>query len=75
MEVYQHPTHHFGPIAPYSFGFKVDQPQISEEKRKAIGKIRPELENSIKLDEELTGFQWDNPTYRRTLSLFEKYQK
>ena len=75
MEVYQHPTHHYGPITPYSFGFKFDQPHITEEKRKAIGRIRPELENSAKLDEELTGFQWDNPTYRRTLSLFEKYQK
>jgi len=75
LEVYQHPTHHFGPIAPYSFAYKFDQPQITEEKRKAFGRIPPGLENSAKLDEELTGFQWDNPTYRRTLSLFEKYQK
>jgi hypothetical protein len=75
MEVYQHATHHYGPIVPYSFAFKLDQPNMTEEKRKAIGRIPPEIENSAKLDEELSGFQWDNPTYRRTLSLYDKYQK
>jgi hypothetical protein len=34
-----------------------------------------EITNSIRLDEELTGFKWDNPIQQRTLSLYDKYQK
>jgi hypothetical protein len=75
MEVYQHSTHHYGPLEPYSFGYKVDQPSVSEDKKKGYDRLPDELKNSAKLDEELTGFQWDNPTYRRTLSLYDKYQK
>jgi hypothetical protein len=40
-----------------------------------VMRLPDELSNSIKLDEELTGFRWDNPTYRKTLSLYDKYQR
>jgi hypothetical protein len=71
--VNQHSTHHFGQLPPYSFALKVDQPGLSEKFKKAIGRLPDELRNSIKLDEDLTGFQWDNPTYRKTLSLYDTY--
>ena len=29
--------------------------------------------NAIKLDEDLTGFKWDNPNYRKILSIYDKY--
>ena len=73
MEVSQHSTHHYGSIEPYSFGIKVDQPGASEEYQKLFSGLPDELRNSAKLDEELTGFKWDNPTHRRTISLYDKY--
>jgi len=76
IEIAQHSTHHFGKLAPYSFALKVDQPCVSESVKKATTRrLGPSLANSIGLDEELIGFQWDNPTYRNTLSLYDKYQK
>jgi hypothetical protein len=74
MEIFQHSTHHYGLLAPYSIGMKLDQPGVSEADKKAWGWLPDEVTNSIKLDEELTGFQWNNPTQKRTLSLYEKYQ-
>ena len=73
MELSQHSTHHYGSIEPYSFGIKVDQPGASEEYKKAFAGLPDELRNSARLDEELTGFKWDNPTHRRTMSLYDKY--
>ncbi len=75
LEIAQHPTHHYGPLEPYSIGLKMDQPGTSEELRKTYKLIPDELMNSAKLDEELTGFRWDNPTYRKILSLYDKYHK
>jgi len=75
LEVSQHSTHHYGPIEPYSFGIKVDQPGFEDVYRNIFRGLPDELRNSAKLDEELTGFKWDNPTYRQTLSLYDKYQK
>lgn len=75
QEVNQHSQHHFGRLEPYGFGLNVDQPGISEHVKKALRFFPKELQNSIKLDEALTGFQWDNPRYRRYLDLFDKYQK
>jgi hypothetical protein len=73
VEVSQHSTHHYGSIEPYSFGIKVDQPGASEEYAKLFAGLPDSLKNSAKLDEELNGFKWDNPTHRRTLSLYDKY--
>lgn len=73
MEVSQHSTHHYGSIEPYSFGIKVDQPDLPEAYRTLFAGLPDELKNSAKLDEELNGFKWDNPTHRRLMSLYEKY--
>ena len=75
MEVFQHSTHHYGQLAPYSIAMKVDQPSVSEKFKQNFDWMPNELKNSIELDEELSGFQWDNPTQRKTISLFKKYQK
>jgi hypothetical protein len=76
MEIAQHSTHHFGKLAPYSFALNVDQPSVPESiKKSTTRRLGPELASSIKLDEELIGFQWDNSTYHNTLSLYDKYQK
>jgi hypothetical protein len=72
IEVAQHSTHHFGKLEPYSFALRVDQFTVRGGSEK-IMRLPDELANSIKLDEELTGFQWDNPTYRKTLSLYDMY--
>ncbi|HEX6160168.1 MAG TPA: hypothetical protein VF111_08380, partial [Thermoanaerobaculia bacterium] len=74
VEVSQHSTHHFGQIEPYSFGIKVDQPDAERYKNLFRG-LPDTLRNSAKLDEELTSFKWDNPTHRRTLSLYAKYNQ
>ncbi len=75
MEIAQHSTHHYGPLEPYSLGLKLDQPGISEDFKKTFDRVPEEVKNSIKLDEELTGFKWDNPTHRKILSLYDKYHK
>lgn len=74
LEVGQHSTHHYGRLEPYSLALKVDRPDVSDEYRKRLQRIPDELRNSLNLDEELTGFQWDNPTHRLTLGLWDKYQ-
>jgi hypothetical protein len=73
VEVSQHSTHHYGSIEPYSFGIKVDQPDLPEDYANILAGLPDELRNSAKLDEALTGFKWDNPTHRRTVSLYAKY--
>jgi hypothetical protein len=75
MEVYQHSTHHYGSLEPYSFAFKVDRPEISEDYKNAYRHMPDEMRNSAKLDEELTGFKWDNSIQRKTLRLYDQYQK
>jgi hypothetical protein len=76
MELFQHSTHHYGPLEPYGFAFRLDQPDIPKAlKKKAYDWMPEEMKNAIKLDEDLTGFKWENPTFRRTLSLYDKYQK
>jgi hypothetical protein len=75
MEIFQHSTHHYGLLAPYSIGLKLDQPGVSEDYKKYYARYPDGITNSIKLDEELTGFRWDNPIQRRILSLYDKYQK
>lgn len=74
-EVNQHSTHHFGHLEPYGFGMKLDQPGVAEDFKAAYRLFPDELTNSIRLDEQLTGFEWSNHRFRRFLSLFDKYQK
>lgn len=76
LAVTQHATHHFGQLAPYGFATKTDQPDTADKVKTSSMRYLPrELTNSIELDEQLTGFQWDNPTYRNTLSLYDRYGK
>jgi hypothetical protein len=75
MEMFQHSAHHYGLLEPYSIGMKLDQPGVAEEYKKSYARHPDEITNSIKLDEELTGFRWDNPVQQRILSLYDKYQK
>lgn len=74
LEVGQHSTHHYGRLEPYSLALRVDRPDVEPSYRQRLQKIPDELRNSLKLDEELTGFEWDNPTHRVTLGLWDKYQ-
>jgi hypothetical protein len=74
IEIAQHSTHHFGKLEPYGFAMKAEQLSMTGGFEKVM-RLPDELSNSIKLDEELTGFRWDNPTYRKTLSLYDKYQR
>jgi hypothetical protein len=73
-EVAQHSVHHFGRLEPYSFGLNFDQPHVPPQERAGTALFPQELKNSTELDEQLTGFQWDNPSYRRYLALFDRYQ-
>ena len=73
IESAQHATHHYGPLEPYSLGTKMNCSK-SEDFKEKFNWIPDELNNSIRLDEELTGFKWDNATYRNTLRLWDKYQ-
>jgi hypothetical protein len=76
MEIAQHSTHHYGMLAPYSMGMKLGRSGVAEDNKKRLYSRYPdELTNSIRLDEELTGFQWDNAIQRRILSLYDRYQK
>jgi hypothetical protein len=72
IEIAQHSTHHFGKLGPYSFAMKADRLSLTGSK---VMRLPDELSNSIKLDEELIGFRWDNPTHQKILSLYDKYQK
>jgi hypothetical protein len=75
METFQHARHHYGPLEPYGIAIKVDQPGSSDDYKDMFPGLPDELRNSAQLDEELTGFKWDNPTYRRILSLWDRYQR
>ena len=74
LEASQHSTHHYGRLEPYGVAMKDDAPGMSEGVRKQVRRAASGLRNSIRLDEELTGFEWDNAIYRQTLSLYAKYQ-
>lgn len=74
QRINQHSTHHFARLEPYSFGMWLDQPGVSEGLRKALKMLPTEITNSIHLDEELTGFAWDSPRYRKYLDLYDKYE-
>lgn len=73
-EMFQHSIHHMLRLEPYGPGLKQLTPSPPGAKRK-FGDFPPEFANSISLDEELTGFKWDNPHHKSFLDLFDKYQK
>jgi hypothetical protein len=73
-QVGQHSTHHFGRLEPYSFGIKLDQPGIPEKFRRMFGRLPDEFTNGIRLDEQLNGFEWDNPRRRWYVEICKKYE-
>jgi hypothetical protein len=74
LEVTQHSTHHYGRLEPYGLAMNLDAPSASEAVKKRFASLSGRMKYSIRLDEKLTGFQWDNPTYRLTRSLYDKYE-
>jgi len=73
QDINQHSTHHYGNLTPYGVGMNLDQPQLTDEVRKKYRFLPPEMQQAIKLDEQLDGFQWHTPRYRRFLELYSKY--
>jgi hypothetical protein len=69
----QHSTHHFGKLEPYSLGLKLDQEGVPEDLLRKAKMFTREQQNSVELDEQLTGFKWDTPRYQQFLQLYEKY--
>lgn len=72
LGVAQHSLHHFGRLEPYGFAINLDQP-MSEELKKFAKVLPDELKYSYRLDQELNGYEWDNPKFRWYLSLVDKY--
>lgn len=70
----QHSTHHFGHLEPYGFAIKLDQPGLSPELVGVFRHFPEEFSNSARLEEELTGFTWDNPRHRWFVEICEKYE-
>jgi hypothetical protein len=77
LEVAQHSTHHYGPLEPYSLGLRLDHPNVPADFRRsyAFKSIPAGVRNSIRLDEQLTRFKWDNPTFRKLLELYDRYHE
>lgn len=73
-EVTQHSTHHFGRLEPYGFAINLSVPNISEETKKKFKFLPDELKFSIRQDEQLTGYEWNNDRHRWFLALVDKYQ-
>lgn len=72
LGVIQHSLHHFGMLEPYGFAINLDQP-ISDDLKKMTKVLPDELKYSIRLDQELNGYQWDNPKFRWYMALVERY--
>jgi hypothetical protein len=73
QDINQHSTHHYGNLTPYGVGMNLDQPQLSAAIRKKYRFLPEEMQHAIKLDEQLDGFKWDTPRYRRFVELYSKY--
>jgi hypothetical protein len=76
----QHATHHYGSLEPYSVGIRPGYFDKSITSMRLAQKFFfrfipavPGEGNPIKLDEDLTGFKWDNPNYKKILSIYDKY--
>jgi hypothetical protein len=72
LSVIQHSLHHYGRLEPYGFAINLDQP-ISDELKKRTSVLPDELKYSIRLDEQLNGYEWDSPRFRWFLDLVNKY--
>lgn len=75
QKLIQHSIHHLGSLQPYGLAAKLDQPGIAEFIKKRAHGLPDEFTNSATLDEQLNGFEWDNPVYRKYLILLDTYMK
>lgn len=71
--VIQHSLHHYGRLEPYGFAINLDQP-ISDELRKKTNVLPDELKYSIRLDQQLNGYEWDNARFRWMMDLVDQYE-
>lgn len=70
----QHSTHHFGHLEPYGFAIKLDQPGLPKGMVNVFKSFPDEFSNSVRLDEELTDFKWDNARHRWFIEICEEYK-
>lgn len=70
----QHSMHHMGQLEPFGFGLNIDQPDADPAFKTKFKILPDEIKNSIKLDEELTGYRWDNSRFKKHLELIAKYE-
>jgi hypothetical protein len=72
-EINQHSTHHFGRLEPYGLAWNMGLPWVSAELRRKARFMSEGIKSSVRLDEQLTGFEWDTPRHQRFLELYTKY--
>ena len=72
FEVIQHSLHHYGRLEPYGFAINLDQP-ISDELRKRTKVLPDELKYSIRLDQQLNGYEWNGARFQWFLELVDRY--
>ena len=64
----------FGRLAPYGIGLRM-MPAREPREKKWLDFPPESILNSIALDEQLNGFEWDNPRHQKFLELFDRFQK
>lgn len=71
----QHSIHHHGKLEPYGLPFNLDMVAhiLPERKKERFDKMTDLQKEAYRLDEILTGFEWNNPKYRWYLQLVKKY--
>lgn len=70
----QHSLHHFGMLEPYGFALNVDQPDADKDFAANFKILPDELKNSIRLDQALNGYTWENRKFREHLALIVRYE-
>lgn len=72
-QIAQHSIHHFGRLQPYGFALNLKQDGLSDKFRASFKGLPDEFINSYRLDEQLNGFEWDNPKHKWFLDIVDKY--
>ena len=67
-----HALHHYGRLQPYGLGIDIDQ-ATSDEYKKKLRRLPDEYKYSIRLEQQLTDYEWDNAKYRWYLDLMDRY--
>ena len=74
QSINQHSIHHLGKLEPYGFALRLNQKETSEKLKKRFQKFPDSLMNSYRIDEEMTGFNWDNSSHKKYMKIFDKYR-